>query len=156
MLGLIGSSAPGVAEINENVLRLRGELVAQPLFASATKDLINKVQGGNTPPFHLSHTKRNQHSGINHDYYNTVVMFLSSYVHTFPFSVHQLMHFRSGEAESLRLMSLPMQYATGFLAKGIQGMNVVFGEVVPRPSEPTRAVLETWLSIAARGVRNVD
>jgi hypothetical protein len=154
MLRLINSSAPGVADINENVLHLRGELMSHPLFASAPKELVNKVNDLNAPPFHLSHAVRNQYSGINHDYYNTAVMFLSSYVHTFPFSVHQLMQFRAGDAESLRLMSMPMQYATGFLAKGIEGISEVFCEHIPQPSESTRVVLENWLGIVERGVRD--
>jgi len=154
MLSLIGSSAPGVAQINEEVSRLRGELVAHAMFASAASELKSKVLSGNTPPFHLSHSDRNRHSGVNNDYYNATVMFLSSYVHTFPISIHQLMQFRAGEPESLSLLSLPIQYATGFLAKGIEGMRAVFGEALPRPDEPTCATLNEWIAIVERGVRN--
>ena len=156
MLGLIGSSAPGVTEINENVLRLRSELKAHPLFAGADKEFTKKVQGRKTPQFHLSQAELNQHSGVNDDYYKTVIMFLSQYVHTLPFSIDKLTRFRAGEAESLRQMFQPIEYATGFLAKGIQGMNAVFGEIVPQPSESTRDVLEKWLGIVGRGVCNVD
>ena len=155
MLGLIGSSSPAAAEIDLNVSTLRGELLAHPLFASAEKSLVGKIKNGEAPPFHLSHHERNHRSGINHDYYTAAVMFLSSYVHTFPFAIHQLMEFRAGEENSLRLMSMPIEYASGFLAKGIQGMIEMFAEHAPVPSQSTQHTIDIWLGIVENGVKDV-
>jgi hypothetical protein len=155
ILGLIGSSSSNVAEIGANVSRLRDELLAHPLFICAEKSFVGNVKSRKTPSFHLSQLERNEQSGVNHDYYNAAVMFLSSHVHTFPFAVHQLMQFRAGELDSLRMMSMPMQYATGFLAKGIQGMSEIFAEDAPMPSQSTRDTLDMWLGIVKDGVKDV-
>ena len=155
MLRLIGSTAPGVVDVDKNVTELRQKLTSHDFFNSADAGLKKKVQNGNVPPFHLSHADRNKRAGVNHEYYNAAVMFLSSYVHTYPFSVHQLMEFRAGDPESLRLMSLPVQHASGFLAKGIEGMSLVFGDVMPSPPEAASELLSTWIEIIGHGTSGV-
>ena len=155
LLRLIGSTAPAVLEVDKNVTELRQKLTTHDFFNSVDAGLKNKAQKGNVPPFHLRHAERNKRVGVNHKFYNATVMFLSSYVHTHPFSVHQLMDFRAGDPESLRLMSLPVQYASGFLAKGIEGMSLVFGDIVPLPSEAESEIQGTWIEIIRNGVARV-
>lgn len=156
MLALVGSTLPKVAEVDTAVATLRAALLAHPLFGTCNAGLAKRVAKGDTPPFHLDHAERNRRSGVDHDYYNAAVMFLSAYVHTFPFSVHQLMQFRAGDNESLRLMSIPLQYASGFLAKGIEGMRSVFPALLPSPSEETQRALNMWVAILDGGIRNAS
>ena len=110
MLRLIGSTAPGVVDVDKNVTELRQKLTSHDFFNSADAGLKKKVQNGNVPPFHLSHADRNKRAGVNHEYYNAAVMFLSSYVHTYPFSVHQLMEFRAGDFLTVRTLTFHTRY----------------------------------------------
>lgn len=155
MLALIGSSATAVVTIDAAVLALRSELLAHPLLHSNGPDLAKRITKCDAPPFHLGHMERNKRSGVDHDYYNAAIMFLSAYVHTFPFSVHQLMEFRAGNDESLRLMSMPIQYSLGFLSKAIDGMHSVFGLSLPIPDEATSKTLRTWVELLDCGIRHV-
>ena len=155
MLRLIGSTAPGNSDVDRNVTELRQKLTSHEFFNSADAGLKTKVQNSNVPPFYLSHADRNKRGGVNHEYYTAAKMFLSSYVHTYPFSVHQLMEFRAGDPESLRLMSLPVQYASGFLAKGIDGMSLVLGDAMPSPSDAASELLSTWIEIIGHGISRV-
>ncbi len=155
MLRLIGSTAPAVLEVDKNVTELRQKLTTHDFFDSVEAGLKRKARNGNVPPFHLSQAGRNKRAGVNHEYYNAALMFLSSYVHTHPFSVHQLMEFRAGDPESLRLMSSPVQYASGFLAKGIEGTSLVFGDIVPLPSEAESEIQSTWIEIIRNGFARV-
>ena len=138
MLALISSLAPEIVMIDAAVLALRSELLAHPMLHGNGPDLATRVARGDTPPFHLGHAERNRRSRVDHDYYNAAIMFLSAYVHTFPFSVHQLMEFRAGNDESLRLMSMPLQYSLGFLSKAIEGMHSVFSTSLPIDRKSTR------------------
>lgn len=155
MLKLISSTAPGVSDVTNNVTTLRQQLTGHEFFLKAPDRIKKKVERGETPPFHLSHAERNTRAGVDHEYYKAAVMFLSCYVHTYPFSVHQLMEFQAGEPESLRLMSLPVQYATGFLAKAIEGTQVVFGYKLPSPSEKAAEVLSVWIRILGNGISKI-
>lgn len=156
MLKLIGSTAPGVSEVKNNVTTLRQQLTQQEFFLKLDDQTKRKIERGEAPPFHLSHAERNRRVGVDHDYYKAAVMFLSCYVHTYPFSIHQLMNFQAGEPESLRLMFLPVQYATGFLAKAILGTQVIFGDKLPDPSEKVSEVLSVWVEILGNGISKVD
>lgn len=155
MFALIGSTLPQVVEVDAAVLSLRGALLAHPFLRSYSAGISKKLAKGTTPPFHLDHAERNRRSGVNHDYYKVAVMFLSAYVHTFPFSIHQLIEFRAGNDESLRLMAMPLQYASGFLAKGIDGMHSVFPSLLPLPNETTQQAIDTWTTILRDGIRHL-
>lgn len=155
MFALVGSTLPQVVEVDAAVLRLRDALLAHPFLSSTNEEISKKVAKGNTPPFHLNHAERNRRNGVNHDYYNVAYVFLSGYVHTLPFSIHQLMEFRAGSEESLRLMAMPLQYTSGFLAKGIDGMQSVFPSLLPLPNKTTQQAIDMWMTILRDGIRHL-
>jgi hypothetical protein len=152
MLNKIGSVDPRVAEINERVVELSAKLTANAVYSKVSKEIRGKVARGEAPPIHLSQRDLNAASGINHEYYIAATMFLSQYVHTYPLSLHQLMHFRAGEPGALHLSSMPLQYSMPFLAKAIEGMVGIFPEGKVEPSGEVSRVLRSWLVIAENGV----
>lgn len=154
MLEKIGSTDPRVADIRRQVGDLTAKLTAHSFYSSASQDLQRKVSGGEAPAVHLSQRDLNAASGINHDYYIAATMWLSQYVHTFPLSVHQLMHFRAGEPDALHVSSMPLQHSMPFLAKAIEGMVEIWPEGKIEPSEEVERILRSWLVIAENGVRN--
>lgn len=154
MLEKIGSADPRIAEIRRRVGELSERLTAHSLYSKASKDVKSKVVRGEAPPVHLSQRDLNVASGINHEYYVAATMWLSQYVHTFPLSLHQLMHFRAGEPEALYLSSMPLQYSMPFVAKAIEGMVKIWPVGQVEPSEEVERILRLWLVIAENGVRH--
>jgi hypothetical protein len=152
MLEKIGSVDPRVAGIRDRVGELSDRLVAHPFYSNTSKDVRGKLVHGKAPPVHLSQRDLNAASGINHEFYVAATMFLSQYVHTYPLSVHQLMHFRAGEPEALHVSSMPLQYSMPFLAKAIEGMVEIWPEGKIEPRSDVEQILRSWLIIAEKGV----
>ena len=154
MLEAIGSKDPRNAEILADSDRLLSQITAEPFYASLQPGVKRKIADGNAPAYYLSQRERCNINGISFDYYNAITMQLSQYVHTLPFSVHQLFQFRAGTTDALALMSLPLQYALPFLARITDEMKQLFPNATP--SAPSRTVrsMATWRAISARGVKS--
>lgn len=89
---------------------------------------------------------------INHNYYQAVYVFLSCYVHTYPFSLTQLADFKAGTGDSLHLMSVAVKYCTGFLALAIKGfISVVDCQITPVPDD-VKAIIQKWAYVISKGV----
>jgi hypothetical protein len=131
------------------------ELMEHPMFSEASSQFRKNVSNGNSPPFHLSKEERCRLSGVSHEYYTAAYMHLSAYVHTFPFAIQQLEHFKAGDPGSLRILSVPIQYATGFLAKAIEGMQSVFPLTTTTASKSAEKTLGIWTGIVRAGVRDI-
>ena len=151
-LDLIGLKAPEVESLKMEVESLRKKVIDHKYFKELKKDHKGKINKGNSPDYYLSHKERNERASINHDYYNSCIIFLSAYVHTFPFAIKQLKEFRAGDAESLRLMSMPIQYALGFLAKSIEGMHSIFETRLPNKPDNVSDLCEIWSGILEKGI----
>lgn len=156
MLTFIGSLPSTINETKELKIKLRTELCANQMFLKGDSGLCGKIRKGETPQFHLSAVDRCQISNINHDYYKAATIYLSSYVHTFPFSIQQLMELHAGECKSLRLMSIPLQFASGFLAKAIAGMRCLFVHALPNASDQVLLSLDSWELLISKGVSDID
>lgn len=70
-------------------------------------------------------------AGIDEKLYKIIFMFLSSYTHSHPFSVEQLMSFRAGEKNSLHLIDTIIKYSSLYLSLAIRD----FMGVLPMPIE---------------------
>jgi len=154
MLRLIGSNHPDVPNVDIRVVSLCNQLLAHPFLNTVGTDLQRKIRRGETPPYHLSRANRDAKIGINHEYHIAVTMHLSSHVHTHPFSVHQLFEFQAGNEECLRLMSVPLQYAAGFMAKSISGMIDIFTPRVPSTTPEFLRTLDIWNALLLKGIKN--
>ena len=151
-LNLIGSKSPRVSEIKDNIGTLREKVKSHEDFNTLDKNTQNKINRNNSPAFYLSHSERNKIASIDHDYYNSCIMFLSSHVHTLPFSIQKLIEFRAGDTGSLQLISLPIQYTIGYLAKGIEGMEVIFGNRLPDKNKEVSDLCIIWSEILSNGI----
>jgi len=153
MLELVGAKDIKVSEVIANVLRLRNEILINPFLSTLDSKLTSEIQKGKTPPYHLTNAERDKNNGINNNYHRAITMHLSSYVHTHPFSVHQLFQFRAGEDECLQLMSIPIQYSCGFIAKSISGMASLFDPRIPVQSNELLNALDQWGKLHANGAK---
>ncbi|WP_430455047.1 hypothetical protein [Rheinheimera sp.] len=152
MLHLIGSTSPHVQQIEAEEAQLRLELLSEPLVAMLHTSVVGKIRSCETPDFIIPLEARCKASKISYEYYINAKMFLSSHVHTHPFSIHQSMNFCTGDSSSLVLLSLPARYAMVFLAKTIEGMRTLFGGSLPEADEHTNNTLRIWIEILENGV----
>lgn len=154
MLELIGSNDSECQSVVAAYQSLKKETLAHPFFTTIANGLEKQIEKRRTPPYHLSRKERDKLCGIDYDYHTVVAMHLSQHVHTLPFSVDQLFQFQAGDPECLRLMSVAVEYAIGFLAKSLVGMIDVFSPRVPSVTSDLRQALDTWEALLAMGVKN--
>lgn len=154
MLESIGSTDPRYFEIRASSRSLCERVVAHPFFARTSESVQQKVKRGDPPPFHLSHRERCAAYSVNFDYYNATTMQLSQYVHTFPFSIHQLFEFKAGTPEALRMMSLPLQYALAFLSREIEGIRSLFPNVGTAPALSVDTSIKFWSGVLEHGIKS--
>jgi hypothetical protein len=155
-LKLIRSQRPELEILEVNINRLRTQLRDSPFVAQLDSSTRNDVLGKNIPPFHIRPRERNCRNGVNHEYYTASYILLSAHTHTYPMAVEQLAVFRAGDQESLQLIGLSIQYATGFISKGLLGINRLFSEVMPPLPEAIADIVEIWAGIVANGISMVD
>lgn len=154
MLEHIGSRDPRLAEIYASAQELYERVIQHTCFNTLSKPLQKRVHDHDPPPFVNSQRDRCLANGINYDYYNAVTMQLSQYAHTLPFAVHQLFSFRAGDAEALRMMSLPFQFVLPFLLRATAGVCLLFPDITPEPPENVAVSLDVWTEISAEGIKN--
>jgi hypothetical protein len=154
MLEHIGSQNPKVAEIHSSAALLQEKVTRHSFYANVAAGIRSKVTRDDAPPFHLSQQERCVTNGIDFDYYNAATMHLSQFVHTLPFAIHQLTHFRAGEADSLILMSLPVQYSTAFLGKAIDGMRMIFPGKLSEPPAVVAMEIQVHVEMLASGLKS--
>ncbi|AJX72388.1 hypothetical protein BG19_2199 [Burkholderia pseudomallei MSHR840] len=150
MLELIRSAAPRVESIRASGDALAKQITNHQFFSGLSESAKHRVARGEAR--HLPHRELNAVNGIDHGYYETVIMFLSQYVHSLPLSLHQLMHLRAGEPEAIQLSSMPLQYAMPFIAKAIERMAMIWPDCEGARSDELHLLVEQWLAIAANGV----
>lgn len=140
-----------VEQVRRHVAELRSKVLTHPFYSSLSDDTKKKISGKESPPFHISQEKRNAASGIKHSYYRTAEMFLSQYVHTFPFALDQLRSASAGEPGALSLASSTLGFAMAFIAKAVDGMSITFPERKHEPSDNVDQIMGMWMDIAANG-----
>jgi hypothetical protein len=153
MLEAIGSIDPQKKQMELDAQRILEEVRKNPLFDSLRGDIKKNITKRDPPAFHLSQKQLCEECGVDYEYYRAVTMQLSQYVHTFPYSVHQLFNFNAGSLEALRLMALPLQFALPFLGRSIDGMHHLFAGKTPHPPSRTARSMELWRIVSSRGVR---
>lgn len=153
MLDSIGSKNPEVESIRDQCLRLTAKVKSHPVFQTTKRETQRKILEGDPPAFHLSQRERCKAGGLNFDYYNTVTMQLSQYVHTLPFALHQLFSFRAESEKVLPLMSLPLEYVLPFLGRVTNEMRALIPAHTPDAPSRTARTMAIWEAIYQRGVK---
>ncbi|MCA8358197.1 hypothetical protein [Burkholderia cepacia] len=154
MLEKIGSIDDRVEEIRQKAAALSGQIKSHEFFANATKELQARVTRGE--PFHLTQKELNLAHGINHDFYVTATMFLSQYVHTYPFAIRQLMNAKAGDLDSIGLSSMPLRYTMPFIVKAIDTMTALWPDAQGTFSDDLDMLIRQWRHVAEQGVANFN
>ncbi|VBT48824.1 hypothetical protein [Burkholderia pseudomallei] len=154
MLEKIGSVDARVEEIRQTAAALSEQIKSHECFANATNDLQARVTRG--APFHRTQRELNLAHGINHDFYVAATMFLSQYVHTYPFAIHQLMHAKAGDPGSIQLSSMPLRYTMPFIVKAVDAMTALWPDVQSEMNDDLDMLIRQWRHVAEQGVANFD
>jgi len=154
MLEKIGSVDGRVEEIRQKAAALSEQIKSHEFFANAAKDLQARVTRGE--PFHLTQKELNLAHGINQDFYVTATMFLSQYVHTYPFAIHQLMNAKAGDLDSIGLSSMPLRYTMPFIVKAIDTMIALWPDAQSDVNNDLVMLIRRWRHVAEQGVANFD
>ena len=152
MLQSMQSMNPQAKAIHASARDLAREAEAHPWFAKIDSGHQKKIRDGDAPSFLLSHKELNASNGVNHDYYLAATMMLSQYVHTLPMSVHQLMNFRAGTPEAIRMSSIPIQYSLGFFARAISRIVKVFPHGDQEITDSQMLSFGRWSGVVENGV----
>lgn len=156
MLEKIGSADGRVDEIRQKAAALSEEIKSHNCFTNAPKDWQQRVaKGGPFRPIYLTQKELNVAHGIDHDFYTTAEIFLSQYIHTFPFSLHQLMHAKAGGPGAIQLASMPLRYAMPFIVKAIDNMNAIWPDAQATLTDDLDRLMHQWRHVAEHGVKDV-
>ena len=145
-LQLIGSILPAVTEIEENVERLKRKLINHQLFKALDPPVQKRLRKPSEGIF-STNGELSVRAGIDEDYYKNAFMFLSSYVHSHPFSIEQLTDFRAGEDESLNLLKLVIDYSSIYLSLTLRDFIKLVPEVSEEIDEETQKTIHTWCGV---------
>jgi len=148
LLHLIKSQSPELEKLNQEVDRLKKVLIQHPLFTSLSPNQQKKARNGNLP-LYLSNSELSVRACIQPDYYKSVYRSLSSYVHTYPFSVSQLMRLRASNPESLRLFSVTLRYCLTFLCLAVRDFRILFPDVAGLGGSRVNEIIKVWVYVAA-------
>ena len=149
MLQRIRPDSPELASLKAEVERLRGLVLNHPVYGRLDKEMQKWIREGDKP-LHLSNSTLAKGSRITVNYYRAVYRYLSSYTHTYPYSVSQLARFRAGEPEALDLFSTALQYCLAFLAVAVRDFWSLFPGLAVSCDPHTQKVLNVWVSVAAQ------
>ncbi|MFM0052796.1 hypothetical protein [Caballeronia grimmiae] len=153
MLEGIGAAGPDIDRLRDDANMLRDAAMAHSFYGRLSKKVQQKTTAGETPAYIQIQKDRNQSSGINHDYYLSVTMQLSQYVHTLPFALSQLRLTQARDPGALQIMSLPLQFSMPFMAKAIEGMGKLWPALRIKLPEDTQRTIDVWILLAAHRVK---
>jgi hypothetical protein len=152
LLHLIKSNSPEVSKLQEEVDRLKAVVIQHTFFARLPPERQKRARKGNLP-LHLSNSELSSRAGIQPDYYKAAYEFLSSYIHTYPFSLSQVAKFRAGDLESLQLVSLTLQYCLAFLCFATRDFLTLFPDVADLLGKDVSDVIDVWVYVVANSAR---
>lgn len=121
------ASSPSVLE------QLKGEFVQvqeelqESKFLAALPEKERKSLLKEPPDFYNSRSERNKASGVDDAFYVSAQIYLSQFVHTHGFGIHQLTTFAARTSDSYRQMNVPIAFSAIFIARAILGMIKLFG-----------------------------
>jgi len=125
MLKSIGSINPAIKEIEKSIEVHKAKLLINSFYNSLASDERTKYRKGEVG-ISLTNLQISERAGISRNYYRSTYKFLSSYTHTFPFSIQQVSVFKADDEESLSLIKGQADTASGYLSYAIRDFVKLF------------------------------
>jgi hypothetical protein len=151
----MGATDERINGIRADAERLKGDLEAHAFLATLPaelqQELRRRLAAGQPPAFHLGLKQRCASSGVDADWHAAVTRQLQHYVHTLPFTTHQLAHLSLDSAEAIRLVALPLFATLPFLARVIDALTLALPGRLPMPPSRTGRTMQAWRQVARTG-----
>jgi hypothetical protein len=145
----IYSGSSVIETLQAQIVQRREALKECQFFSSLPEKERNELLK-KPPDFHQTRAKRNSASHVDDDFYLSVSIYLSQFVHTHGFAIHHLTTFAVRTSESYRAMIVPITFAMAFMARAIQGMNRLFSVNEDYLSPQEKASIDEY-SLMANG-----
>lgn len=146
-LKLIGSTATAVTEIEDRVRILKEKLINHQLFKNLEPSTQKKLRKP-TDGIFSTNSELSARAGIDENFYKNTFMFLSSYVHSHPFSIEQLTYFRAGEEDSLNLLKIVIQYSSVYVSLVLRDFIKLAPEASENIDEETQNIIDVCCFMA--------
>lgn len=156
MLDRLKATGSDVDAMRADEVKRRQMVIGHSFFNALSEEVRGKINPKKAMAFYQTQSVRNAINGVDHDYYVSIEMFLSQYVHTLPMALSQLKQARSRDSGSLELLATSLTDASVFLAKAIDGMASIWPDISEAISGEFRADLDMWLHIAKHGPASTD
>ncbi len=126
---------------------LTAKVKAHPVYQKQKPGIQKKLRDGGLGIFETN-SKLSVRARIDPAYYKTVFMFLSSYIHAYPFSMMQLAAFRAGGEESLQLISTVLRYAAVYLSLALRDFLLLVPDQKRTLTPSVEQLIELWCGVA--------
>lgn len=153
MLNAIGSTNPQIKKVEKDIEDYKTKLLKNDFYISRNHDERRSYRRGEIG-IALSNLQISQRAGISENYYRATYKYLSSFVHTLPFSIQQIAEFKAGEDESLGLIKSLAETTSGYLSFAIRD----FVELFPDQKIVTKEVddlVSLWLDVLNKLASNI-
>jgi hypothetical protein len=153
MLNSIGSTNPKIKEIENDIEEYKSKLLINDFYKSKNSNERSSYRRGETG-IALTNSQISERAGISINFYKSTYRYLSSYVHTFPFSIQQIAVFKADDEESLSLIKTLIDTTSGYLSFVIRD----FVKLFPDQKEITKEVDEltkVWLDVLNKLASNI-
>lgn len=145
MLKSIGSTNPIIKVVEKDIEDYKQKLLNNDFFKSKNSKERSSFRKGEVGIV-LTNSQISEKAGISVNFYKSAYKFLSSYTHTFPFSIQQIAVFKADDEESLSLINSIVETTSGYLSFAIRD----FVKVFPDQKETTKDVdekIKIWLEV---------
>lgn len=145
MLQSIGSTNPVIKNVEKDIEDFRTKLLNNDFFKRKNSKERSPYRKGEVG-IALTNSQISEKAGISVNFYKSAYKFLSSYTHTFPFSIQQIAVFKADDEESLNLINTIVETASGYLSFSIRD----FVKIFPDQKETIKDVdekVKVWLGV---------
>lgn len=143
MLREIGSANPAIKDIEESITEYKEKLLKNPFYETLISSDKTKFRKGESG-ISLTNSQISERAGISVNYYKSTYKYLSSYTHTYPFSIQQVSVFKADDEESLSLIKSQADTATGYLSYAIRDYVKIFPDQ-EKEIIPLKSVIDIWI-----------
>jgi Family of unknown function (DUF5677) len=145
MLRALGSVNPAINEIEKNIEEYKGKLLSNTFYDSLVSREKTQYRKGEVG-ISLTNSQISERSGISINYYKSTYKYLSSYTHTYSFSINQIAAFKAGDEESLDLIKTQVDTASGYLSFAIRDYVKLFPDQESTIVE-VKVIIDVWLDV---------
>jgi len=143
MLRLVNSKRGELYGIQQNIEKLKKKIIKNKFYQNLSYNKQKKLKSGKYGIF-LTNSQISERAGVNPNYYKAIYKYLSSYVHTYPFSISQIAEFRAGDPKSLRLLETVIEFATPYISLSIRDFVKIFPDQSGKLSHQVVDTIKNW------------